>query len=108
MKEALKGLFSSKKALAGMAGVAVTALILGAQKLGYGLDPDATKLLVGAVLGLASVYILGQGAADLGKEKAKVETALVEVFQSAHKLEGPFEDEELPKDAEPKVLTEDA
>lgn len=105
MKEALKGLFSSKKALAGMAGVAATALILVAQKLGYGLDPDATKLLVGSVLGLAGLYIVGQGAADMGKEKAKVEMALMEVLQSAHKLEELPEDEEL---TEPQVLTEEA
>ena len=49
MKDALKGLFGSKKALAGMAGAATTALLLLAQKHGYGLDPDATKLLVAAV-----------------------------------------------------------
>lgn len=92
MKEALVGLFSSKKAIAGMAGTATTALILLAQKAGYGLDPEATKLLVGAVMGLAAVYILGQGAADWGKERAKAEAAFWEVAQSAKKL--PEEDKE--------------
>ncbi|MGD9727800.1 MAG: hypothetical protein AB7L09_00105 [Nitrospira sp.] len=99
MKEALIGLFSSKKALAGMAATATTALILLAQKFGYGLDPESTKLLVSAVMGLSGVYILGQGAADLGKEKAKVETALYQVFEKAQKL---------PEDDEDQVLNEDA
>lgn len=101
MKEALVGLFSSKKALAGMAGTAATALILLAQKAGYGLDPEATKLLVQSVLGLAGLYILGQGAADWGKEKTKVEAALWEVAGSAKKLPAEEFDDDL------KVLTED-
>lgn len=104
MKEALVGLFSSKKALAGIAGTAATTLILLAQKAGYGLDPEATKLLVTAVMGLASVYILGQGAADWGKEKTKVEAAAIELLASAQKLKAAEADE---PDDEEEVLLED-
>ena len=108
MKDALKGLFGSKKALAGMAGVATSALLLLAQKHGYGLDPEATKLLVGAALGLAGLFIVGQGAADWGKEAAKVQVEAMKVFNSAKKLEldAPEDAPEAPEAPEPKVLTE--
>ena len=99
MKEALVGLFSSKKALAGIAGTATSALLLLAQKHGYGLDAEATSLLVKAVLGLAGLYIVGQGAADWGKEKTKLELAAKKVLETAEKL---------PEKPEPEVLTEEA
>ena len=108
MKEALVGLFSSKKALAGMAGTTATALILLAQKAGYGLDPEATKLLVSAVLGLAGLYILGQGAADWGKERSKVELAAIQVLSTAKKLPDDEDDDEGADDELMQVLTEDA
>lgn len=108
MKEALIGLFSSKKALTGLAAAATTAVILLAQKAGYGLEPEATKLLVGAVLSLASVYILGQGVADMGKERSKLELSAIEVLSSARKLEdAEFEDEDEDEDELLEILTED-
>jgi len=110
MKEALKGLFGSKKALAGIAGAATTALLLLAQKHGYGLDPEATKLLIGAVLGLAGTYVLGQGVADWGKEAAKVQAAAMDALATAERLqfdelglEDALEADEAP---EVEVLTE--
>ena len=112
MKEALKGLFGSKKALTGMAAVATSALLLLAQKHGYGLDPASTKLLIGAVLGLAGTFIVGQGVADWGKEAAKIQTAAYTVIASAERLEleelddlADDEDDE-PEKAAPKLLTE--
>ena len=108
MKAALAGLFGSKKALAGMAAVATSALILLAQKHGYGLDPNATKLLIGAVLGLSGTFIVGQGVADWGKEAAKIQAAAMNVYASAEKLgldalEAASEADEEP---EVEVLTE--
>lgn len=99
MKEALKGLFGSKKALAAMAGSVTSALILFAGKQGYGLDPAAAATLVKVVLGLVGAYIVGQGAADWGKEKEKVLQAATAVVSTAEKL---------PEASEPEVLTEDA
>jgi len=107
--EALKGLLGSKKAIAGLAGVVVATLVTLAGKHGYGLDPEAASMLVKAVLGLAGVYILGQGAADIGKEKAKIEAAAVELAMTAHKLElEAFDAEEAAEAAALKILTEDA
>jgi hypothetical protein len=113
MKEALKGLFGSKKALAAIGGAAASAAVLLANKYGFGLDPEATATLVQAILGLAGVFILSQGAADIGKEKAKVESAVVELAMSAHRLENAELDDDDAEDAveadeapEPEVLTE--
>lgn len=67
MKQAIKDLFSSKKAL-----VMMVALIVAiASKIGLHLDPD----LVNQILALAGVYIVGQGIADHGKEAAKIDAA---------------------------------
>ena len=108
MKAALAGLFGSKKALTGMAAVATSALLLLAQKHGYGLDPAATKLLIAGVLGLAGTFIVGQGVADWGKEAAKVQTAAMEVYNSTEKLElEALEDAlEADEEPEPELLTE--
>lgn len=104
MKEALAGLFSSKKALATMAGMAATALITLAGKYGWALDPAAAKTLTAAVLGLVGLYVLGQGAADLGKEKAKIEAAAMALASTAKKA--PETPSEPAEGSEPKVLTE--
>lgn len=104
MKDALKGLFGSKKALTGIAAALTTALILFAQKQGYGLDPDATKLLIGAVLGLAGTFIVGQGAADWGKEAAKIQEAAAKLHMTGyHPQETASEPDGAP---EVEVLTE--
>lgn len=63
----LKDMFSSKKFLVMLAGI----IVMAADKLGLNLDPD----FVNKLLGLMAMYILGQGIADHGKEKAKVEAA---------------------------------
>ena len=63
----LKDLFSSKKFLVMLAGI----VVMIADKIGLNLDPD----LVNKMLGLMGAYIIGQGIADHGKEKAKVEAA---------------------------------
>jgi len=104
MKEALAGLIGSKKALAAIGGAAASALALLASKYGYGLDAAATQTLIQSFLGLVGLYIVGQGAADWGKEKAKVEAAAMEFAMKAHKLEL---DELEADDDDLKVLTED-
>ena len=67
MTQALKDLFSSKKALVMLAAIAVAA----GSKLGLHLDPD----LVNQILAISGAYIVGQGIADHGKEAAKIEYA---------------------------------
>lgn len=110
MKEALKGLFGSKKALATMAGTVTSALVMVAAKQGWGLDPAAAESLVKVILGLVAAYVLGQGVADWGKEAAKVQAAAFEVARKAEKLEldelDDLDDDEA-EEAEAEVLTED-
>lgn len=64
MKDVLKSLFASKKFLALLAGL--LAWLIGKA----GLDLPADDLL--PMLGVISVYLLGQGVADHGKEAAKI------------------------------------
>ena len=73
MLDAIKGLLSSKKALAAIAGVVVT--LVG--KLGIDLDTDALGILITPIV----AFVVGQGIADNGKEAAKV--ALGDPPQSA-------------------------
>lgn len=73
MLDAIKGLLSSKKALAAIAGV-VVALV---GKLGIDLDTDALVILITPIV----AFVVGQGIADNGKEAAKV--ALGDPPQSA-------------------------
>jgi hypothetical protein len=64
IKSILGSFLTSKKALAFLSGLAV----LFASKHGLDIDPDT----VNKVLALAGSYIVGQGIADIGKERAKV------------------------------------
>ena len=61
----IKNLFGSKKFLAAFA----AALVCVVAELGVELSEE----LVNQLLVIVGVYILGQGVADIGKEKAKVE-----------------------------------
>ena len=63
----LKALFSSKKFIAALASMVVA--VLGS----LGLDLDTETLM--AILSPMMAYIIGQGVADHGKEKAKVEAS---------------------------------
>ena len=62
----LKNLFSSKKFVAAFIAVVVAVLAE------FGLDIDPQTLMT--ILSPLMVYIVGQGIADHGKEKAKIET----------------------------------
>ena len=65
MKQALKDMFASKKFL-----VAITAVLVSVgAKVGLNVAND---VLLPVVVLVAS-YIVGQGIADAGKEKAKIE-----------------------------------
>ena len=64
MTEAVRAMFGSKKFLAAAVGVIVG--VAGQ----YGLDIPAQELTV--VLSPVLAYIVGQGVADAGKEKARV------------------------------------
>lgn len=70
VKEALKGLLSSKKSIAMIAGAIVS--IVG--KIGFDLPVE----VVASVVGLVAAYVVGQGMADWGKEAAKVSEAMKE------------------------------
>ena len=65
MKQALKDMLGSKKATAMIVGILVG---LGGK---YGLDLPPEELT--AILSPVLAYILGQGIADVGKEKARIE-----------------------------------
>lgn len=105
MKEALTGLFGSKKALAAMAGTVTSTLVLMAAKHGYGLDPAAAETLVKVILGIVGAYVLGQGVADWGKEGAKVQAAAMEVAMKAERSH--LDAMDAAEASEPKVLTEE-
>lgn len=65
MSQALKDLLSSKKFLVAVLSIVVWAI----GKAGLSLTVEQLLPIVGPLW----VYIFGQGLADLGKEKAKVE-----------------------------------
>ena len=65
MSDALKGMLGSKKAIAMFAGLIVT--FAGR----YGLQLPLEELTM--VLAPIVAYILGQGVADAGKEKARID-----------------------------------
>ena len=67
MGKAITDLFQSKKALAAMAAVIVGL----AAKLGFDISTDEILPILSPLM----AYIVGQGIADHGKERAKVETA---------------------------------
>ncbi|MCB0509694.1 MAG: hypothetical protein KDC82_02945 [Bacteroidetes bacterium] len=60
----LKEVFGSKKFLAGLGGIIAVLL----HKF-FNIPEDTTMQIVG----LIASYIIGQGLADFGKEKAKIE-----------------------------------
>jgi len=64
--KALKDMLGSKKAVAMVVGLIVS---LGG-RIGLELDSEALTVVLSPVL----AYILGQGLADAGKEKARIET----------------------------------
>lgn len=63
--EVLKELFRSKKFLASLTGI----ILIVTNKIGFDLDQETVTLIVG----LIAAYVVGQGVADLGKEKLKEE-----------------------------------
>lgn len=67
MQDALKEMFASKKFIAMLAGIIITL----AAKIGFDVDNETAMMIVG----LVSSYVLGQGVADAGKSKAKLEAA---------------------------------
>lgn len=68
--QVLKDLLGSKKAIASLAAVIVDLVIA----FGVPMDMQAKTSLIGAISGLAAAYVIAQGIADAGKEKAKVES----------------------------------
>jgi hypothetical protein len=77
MKEVITGLLSSKKVLTGVIASVTSFLVLTAAKHGYALTEEQAMFLVKGILAVAAAVIAGQGLADFGKEKAKIEATLV-------------------------------
>ena len=69
LKLAMQAIFQSKKATAALAGVLLTLLSPLAHKIGWQLTGDQ----VASVLVILGSFIIGQGIADAGKERAKIE-----------------------------------
>jgi hypothetical protein len=69
-------ILTSKKALALLSGLAV----LGLSKHGVDVNPDT----VDRVLGFLGAYIVGQGVADMGKEKLKAAVRMAKVSAIAN------------------------
>lgn len=65
MKKALTGMFTSKKFIASLA----AAICSGVGTLGLNLPTESVVAILSPII----AYVLGQGIADTGKEKAKVE-----------------------------------
>lgn len=65
--EVVKGLLGSKKFVVTMIGVIVSIAIH------LGLDPEVAKELVPDVVKIVVGFVVGQGIADFGKERAKIE-----------------------------------
>lgn len=78
MKEAFAAMLGSKKMLTGVIASVTSFLLVTAGKYGVVLDQESALLLVKIVLALSAAVILGQGAADFGKEKAKIDAVLAE------------------------------
>lgn len=68
-KHAIQAIFQSKKATAALAGVLLTLLSPFAHRIGWQLTGDQ----VASVLVILGSFIIGQGIADAGKERAKIE-----------------------------------
>ena len=65
--EVIKGLLKSKKFVASAAGMFISIAVT------LGLDPAAAEAIVAVVVKCTLGFVVGQGVADLGKEKAKIE-----------------------------------
>lgn len=71
IKKLVAAIAGSKKAVATLAGVVLALLAPLARKVGWELTPSEVEW---ALLLLAS-FVVGQGIADVGKERAKIEIA---------------------------------
>lgn len=74
MMDMLKSFLTSKKGIATVAGIASWAVGRA------GFDVPADELM--PIVGMLGAYVLGQGVADAGKEKAKVTASLSDTFRT--------------------------
>ena len=65
MMEALRGIAGSKKFVAGIAGMIAAGLL----RLGFDVATDDVLMILGPLM----AAIVGQGVADVGKERAKID-----------------------------------
>lgn len=72
MKDTIAEMLTSKKFLAFLAGALAAILIKLAGKYQIALDQATADSIADRVVGLAAVYIGGQGLADFGKHAAEI------------------------------------
>lgn len=73
MSETLKDLLTSKKFLVFAAGSVAVAILRLSARFSLGLTPEDAASISDRVTALGVAYILGQGAADLGKHAAELQ-----------------------------------
>ena len=73
MPEVLRALFASKKSMAAFLGAMAIILIRMGAQVGIPIPPDVAHDLAPILGGLVASYVLGQGAADWGKEAVKLQ-----------------------------------
>jgi hypothetical protein len=78
----VKDLLKSKKFRTMVLGFLTTATIKVCALKGIVLDAATADYLANSILGLASAYILAQGAADFGKSKQELLAGAVEMAQT--------------------------
>jgi uncharacterized membrane protein (DUF441 family) len=69
----LKELLDSKKFVAGITAAATAIIIAYCAKRGIVFDKELADEVVKIIVGSSSAYVISQGVADHGKEKAKEE-----------------------------------
>lgn len=81
VKDLFKDLIRSKKFAALFAGIVANLAVLGSSK--FGISEEMATDVATKVTGLVATYVLGQGIADAGKEKSRVEAVKSEVIEKA-------------------------
>jgi hypothetical protein len=73
LKSTLAELLDSKKFMASLAGMIAAVLVTVLGHFHLALDPAAADVLSSKIIALVGTYVVGQGIADHGKERAKIE-----------------------------------
>jgi len=80
-KDLLKDLIRSKKFIAFATGVIANVAVLAASK--FGVSEEMATDAATKITGLVGTYVIGQGFADMGKEKAKLGQVIANTVPAA-------------------------